>query len=121
MAAAGGHAAPPRCLGKTHLSRAEGETDQNAGKKTTGPLVRSGDERGGEEGNGAGGDGSGRRLGRVESKRVHSAAAAAKAAARLAHEQATRRAAEADLGVWRKVHGQAQNNSTVPAVYCEIK
>jgi len=33
MAAAGGHAAPPRCLGKTPLSRAEGETDQNAGKK----------------------------------------------------------------------------------------
>ena len=55
-------------------------------------------------------------MGRVESKRVHAAAAAAKAAARLAHEQATRRAAEDDLGVWRKVHWQAENYSTVPAV-----
>jgi len=33
MAAVGGHAAPPRCLGKTPLSRAEGEADQNARKK----------------------------------------------------------------------------------------
>jgi len=33
MAATGGHAAPPRCLGKTSLSRAERETDQTAGKK----------------------------------------------------------------------------------------
>ena len=55
-------------------------------------------------------------MGRVQSKRVHTAAAATKAAARLAHEQATRRAAEADLGVWRKVHGQAENSSSVPAV-----
>ena len=69
-----------------------------------------------QEGNGAGGDGSGRRLGRVESKRVHAVAAAAKAAARLAHEQATRRAAEDDIGVWRKVHWQAESYSTVPAV-----
>jgi len=52
-------------------------------------------------------------LGRVESKRVNAAAAAIKAAARLAHEQATRRAAEDDLGVWRKVHWQAENYSTV--------
>jgi len=54
-------------------------------------------------------------LGRVESKRVHAAAAAAKAAARLAHEQATRRAAEDDISVWRKVHWHAENFSTVPA------
>jgi len=33
MAAACGHAAPPRCLGKAPLSLAEGETEQNAGKK----------------------------------------------------------------------------------------
>jgi len=39
-----------------------------------------------------------------------------KTAARLAHEKATRRAAEDDLGVWRKVHCQAVNHSTVPAV-----
>jgi len=50
------------------------------------------------------------------SKRVHAAAAAAKAAARLAHEQATQRAAEDDLGVWWRVHWQAENYSTVPAV-----
>jgi len=37
MAATGGHAAPPRCLGKTSLSRAERETDQNAGKKNNKP------------------------------------------------------------------------------------
>jgi len=42
--------------------------------------------------------------GTVESKRVHAAAAAAKAAARFAPEQATWRAAEDDLGVWRKEH-----------------
>jgi len=69
-----------------------------------------------QEDNGAGGDGGGRRLGRVKSKRVHAAAAAARAAARLEHEQATWRAAEDDLGVWRKVHWQAENYSTVPAV-----
>jgi len=34
IAAAGGRAAQPRCLGKTPLSRAEGQTDQNAGKKS---------------------------------------------------------------------------------------
>ena len=33
--------------------------------------------------------------------------------------KATRRAAEDDLGVWRKVHWQAKNYSTVPAVYTE--
>ena len=55
-------------------------------------------------------------MGRVESKRVHAAAAAAKAGARLAHEQATRRAAEDDLGVWRQVHWQAEKYSTVTAV-----
>ena len=69
-----------------------------------------------QEDNGAGGDGGGRRFGRVESKRVHAAAAAAKEAARLAHEQGTWRAAEDDLGVWRKVHWQAENDSTVPTV-----
>jgi len=69
-----------------------------------------------QEGNGAGGDEGGRTLGRVESKRVHAAAAAARAAARLAHEQATRRAAKDDVGVWRKVHWQAENYSTVTAV-----
>ena len=91
------------------------------GRKTqSGPLVRSGDERRGEEGNGAGGDGGGRRLGRVQSKRVPSAEAAAKAAARLAHEQATRRAAKDDLGVWRKVRWQAENYNTVSAEYFSI-
>jgi len=112
MTAAGGHAAPPRCLGNTPQSRAEGECGEE--KQIRGPLVRSGDERGGEEGNGA--VGTGADGGRGESKRVHAAAAPAKAAARLAHEQATRRAAEDDLGVWRKVHWQAENYSTVPAV-----
>jgi len=33
--------------------------------------------------------------------------------------KATQRAAEDDLGVWRKVHWQAKNYSTVPAVYTE--
>jgi len=33
MAAAGSHEVPSRCFGKTPLSRAEGETDQKAGKK----------------------------------------------------------------------------------------
>jgi len=31
-------------------------------------------------------------------------------------EQATRRAAQDDLGVWRKVHRHAENYSTVPTV-----
>ena len=104
------------------MSRAEGETDQNAGKKNN----KEGhwyvvEMNVAERKSTVRVDGGGRRLGRVESKRVHAAAAAAKAAARLAHEQATRgdagrRAAEDDLGVWRKVHWQAENYSTVPAV-----
>ena len=100
------------------MSRAEGETDQNAGKKNNKEghwyvLEMNVDERGGEEGNGAGGDGGGRRLGRVESKRVHAAVAAAKAAARLAHEQATGRAAEDDLGVSEERGVRAEARSRV--------
>jgi len=87
MAAAGGHAAPPRCLGKTPLSRAEGETDQNAGKKNNKEghwyvVEMNVAERKATVRVGTGADGA---LG--ESKRVHAAAAAPKAVARLAHEQ----------------------------------
>ena len=103
-------------LRKAPFNRAEGETDQNAGKKNNKEghwyvVEMNVAERKTTVRLGTGADG-----GWGESKRVHAAAAAAKAAARLAHEQATRRAAEGDLGVWWQVHWQAKNYSTVPAV-----
>jgi len=55
-------------------------------------------------------------VGEVRVKESACGRSGAKSAARLAHEQSIRRAAEDDLGVWRKVHWQAENYSTVPTV-----